>query len=233
MLLNMETFNEAQRNPDLLTIRGKAVVIVGGATEIGRATASLLAGRGARVLVTARNSSELSAVLKEVCHMGNEVHGMVVSLDQPEEIRRFFQEAERRLGGMDILINHLDGTDYGQKTGAETCQNVCTAEGIAHMQARARGHIINIDLPSGNQAILSVTGAGPLPDVSAALRRQANDLGIRVTLIESGTGASRDPDASNYMPQPEDIARCVYDTIVQPYSVDLILVKGQKQPRQN
>jgi NADP-dependent 3-hydroxy acid dehydrogenase YdfG len=236
MFFPQETGRERQQNSDLHSVRGKAVVIVGGATDIGRATASLLAGRGARVLVTARDSSELSAVLKEVCHVGNEVHGMVVQLDRPDAVRRFFDEAERRLGGIDILVNHLA---YGSEgSDPHACQNCCTEECIAHMQVRGRGHIINIGLPVNGELSASPTKMIPLTGgrlpvgMSAALRRQAGELGIRMTTIESGLGAGREPDMNDKSILPEDIARCVYDSIVQPFA-ELVLVKGHLQARTN
>lgn len=236
MFFHIESGRERQHNFEPLSVRGKAVMIVGGATEIGRATASLLAGRGARVFVTANNSTELRAVLKEVCQLGDEVHGMVVHFDHPEDIRQVFDEAERRLGGIDILVNHLGDADICLD--AQNCQDWCTEEGIAHMQARGKGHIINIGLPVSGQAAaaskIPVTGASSLlTSITSALRRQASELGIRMTTIESGVGSGREPAVGEASLLPEDIARCVYDSIIQPFPVDLVLVRGRVQSLKN
>jgi hypothetical protein len=77
--------------------------------------------------------------------------------------------------------------------------------------------------------MIPVTSTALRAGLTSALRRQAGELGIRMTTIESGAGAGRESGSGEASPQPEDIARCVYDSIIQPFPVDLVLVSGRAQ----
>ncbi len=52
-------------NPPITDWRGKTVWLVGASTGIGRSTASLLHARGAKVIVSARNTHELDAFVQQ------------------------------------------------------------------------------------------------------------------------------------------------------------------------
>jgi NAD(P)-dependent dehydrogenase (short-subunit alcohol dehydrogenase family) len=87
---------------------GRAAIVTGASSGIGRATAVALAQRGARVLAVARSERDLAALASET---GVEV--LAVSLATAEGCERTVAEAHRRLGSVDILVNNagvdLDG----------------------------------------------------------------------------------------------------------------------------
>jgi len=98
----------AKRQEDayqLEDITGKAVVITGGTTGIGRATAVKLAMEGAKVLIFGRHEEELRDALHDLREIDG-VHGMIADVTRREDVVRVFAEAERVLGGIDILINN-------------------------------------------------------------------------------------------------------------------------------
>src|SRR3712207_2118272 len=94
---------------DATDVRGKAVIISGGTTGIGRATARLLADQGAKVFIFGRKQSDLDEALAEIRHTGGagaQVEGIIADQSQRQDIERVFAEAERAIGGCDILINN-------------------------------------------------------------------------------------------------------------------------------
>src|SRR4051812_25005098 len=85
------------------SVTGKAVVITGGTTGIGRATARLLAQRGARVLIFGRNKKDLDAAMSDI---NGDIHGIVADVTKTTDIKKVFAEADKRIGGVDILVNN-------------------------------------------------------------------------------------------------------------------------------
>lgn len=85
-------------------VEGRVALITGGGRGIGRAAADVLASRGARVLVVARNQHELEKT-------GHEYS--VADLGTPEGCEHAVADAEQRLGPVDILIcNHGIGSAH-------------------------------------------------------------------------------------------------------------------------
>jgi len=81
-------------------IRDKTVLITGGSSGIGRATANALAERGAHVVIAARDLDRSQAVASEITGAtGNVVHAMALDLTSIDSIREFsarFLEARGR-----------------------------------------------------------------------------------------------------------------------------------------
>src|SRR5690606_6986185 len=137
-----------------LTLAGKGVVVTGGTTGIGRATAKLLASEGARVLIFGRHERELNEALSEIGGEG-QVHGLTADQTREEDIERVFQEADRVLGELDVLINNAAVASHGVQTGAYkgweyvVKDNLlgymkCAREALDRMTARGQGHIVNV-----------------------------------------------------------------------------------------
>ena len=83
---------------------GKSVLITGGSSGIGRATALRLAGLGARVAVTARDAAALEAVCKAVRELGGEAHPFPADVTVPDQCRQAVEFAAKHFGGLDILL---------------------------------------------------------------------------------------------------------------------------------
>jgi NAD(P)-dependent dehydrogenase (short-subunit alcohol dehydrogenase family) len=87
---------------------GRVALVTGASSGIGRATAILLAERGARVLAVARNADKLAALERDTG-----IAGFAISLDSAAACAEAIAAA-RRLGPVAILVNnagrggHLD-----------------------------------------------------------------------------------------------------------------------------
>ncbi len=85
-------------------VEGRVALITGAGRGIGRATAELLAARGARVMCVARSEEDLKAVGLEYS---------VADLGTPEGCAHTVEETQNRLGPIDILIcNHGIGSAH-------------------------------------------------------------------------------------------------------------------------
>ena len=82
----------------------RVALVTGGGRGIGRETALLLAAAGARVMIVARNSSELASIGLEY---------VVADLGTAEGCALAVSETERRLGAVELLIvNHGVGSAH-------------------------------------------------------------------------------------------------------------------------
>ena len=85
-------------------VEGRVALITGGGRGIGRATAELLASRGAKVMCVARSQQDLEDVGLEFS---------VADLGSPEGCAHAVAEAEQRLGPIEILVcNHGIGSAH-------------------------------------------------------------------------------------------------------------------------
>src|SRR5512140_2002181 len=88
------------------SVANKSILITGGTTGIGRATAILLASQCARVMVFGRHEQELNDALKDIRQSGEEAFGLTADTANPQDIQRVFAEVDRQMGKLDSLINN-------------------------------------------------------------------------------------------------------------------------------
>lgn len=84
---------------------GRRALVTGGSSGIGEAMAQALGAAGARVLLVARREAELAAAAQRLQAAGTEAHWLAADLTDTAALRGAAAEAERRLGGVDILVN--------------------------------------------------------------------------------------------------------------------------------
>jgi NAD(P)-dependent dehydrogenase (short-subunit alcohol dehydrogenase family) len=91
-------------------MQGKRVVITGGGSGIGKATAILFARLGADVAICGRREEKLKAVDTLITSAtGRTVVTRTMSIRDPEAAPSFIEEVHEKLGGIDILINNAGG----------------------------------------------------------------------------------------------------------------------------
>jgi NAD(P)-dependent dehydrogenase (short-subunit alcohol dehydrogenase family) len=82
-------------------LSGRIALVTGASSGIGRATAALLAERGARVMAVARNEARLAELAREA-----HVETLALALETAEACERAVAETHRRLGPVAILVNN-------------------------------------------------------------------------------------------------------------------------------
>jgi len=232
-------------------VADKSILITGGTTGIGRATAILLAAQGARVMIFGRHEQELNDAMNDIRQAGGDVLGLTADVTNPAEIQRVFQQFDQQMDKLDILINNaalgygsiMEGGypewEYILKTNLLGYMAM-TNEAVQRMKANGWGHIVNIgsmsaDVREKDSSVYVATKSG-IEGFSEALRKEVNSQGIKVTLIEPGAVGSdmqsqyspeqqRERIEKMEMMRAEDIAACVLYTITQPKRVDVVMLQ--------
>jgi NAD(P)-dependent dehydrogenase (short-subunit alcohol dehydrogenase family) len=82
----------------------KVVLITGGSSGIGRATALRLAGHGARVAVAARRAEALGQVVEAIRAAGSEGLAVPTDVTEAEQCRQMVTATLHRWGRLDVLV---------------------------------------------------------------------------------------------------------------------------------
>lgn len=87
------------------TVAGKRVLITGGSSGIGLASAMQLAAAGAHVLICGRDPVKLAAARDAIAAGGAQVDAYPADLSNMDDCARFVALVLERHGGVDILVN--------------------------------------------------------------------------------------------------------------------------------
>ena len=89
-------------NDKLFTVAEQVVLVSGGSRGIGRAIAGGFAERGAKVVITGRDSDTLTHAAKEI---GGETIGLVCDVAKSSEIESLVARVMKEFGHIDTLVN--------------------------------------------------------------------------------------------------------------------------------
>src|SRR5262245_12951306 len=92
---------------------GTCVLITGGGSGIGLATAKLFLQAGATVAIAGRDQQKLEAAAKQLGRERLSCHAADVA--DPAQAKNLAQAVEKKLGKIDILVNNA-GTNIKERT---------------------------------------------------------------------------------------------------------------------
>lgn len=93
----------------LIDLAGKRALVTGGGRGIGRSIALAMADAGADVTVASRSINELEAVAAEIKQRGPRGFTVLMDVMSREQITAGVDEAARKMGGLDVLVNNAGG----------------------------------------------------------------------------------------------------------------------------
>ena len=184
-------------NDSLFSVQDQVVLVSGASRGIGRAIAAGFAQRGARVIVTGRESATLE---KTAADIG--AHPIVCDVAKKPAIERLVESALEKFGHIDTLINvagvnrrmlaeKLSEDDYDFILDINLKGPFLLSQAVGKaMLARGRGNQINItslnnDRPLKGVMPYAVSKAG-LGHMTPALAMEWGPRGIRVNAIAPG-----------------------------------------------
>jgi NAD(P)-dependent dehydrogenase (short-subunit alcohol dehydrogenase family) len=147
----------------------RVAVVTGATSEIGTATALLLAAKGAAVAVSGHTPTKLEAVAGKLEKAGARFHAAPLDLSRPEVVEGFFADVATRLGPVDILVNtaawrvrqpFLETTYADWRRTFEVCVDsyfLCSLAAARQMAPRGWGRIIHYGSISGSVLMVPFT----------------------------------------------------------------------------
>jgi NAD(P)-dependent dehydrogenase (short-subunit alcohol dehydrogenase family) len=175
----------------------RVVLVTGGSTGIGAATALRLANAGARVLVTGRNE----ATLKESAARHERIHWLVADVGKAEDVARSVAEVRTRFGRLDVLVNNAGMVEIASLADASSEHVRRTLDTNLHgviestraalpLLRQAKGNVVNVvstvaDRPFANMSVYSASKAAVLALTRAWAKELAGD-GVRVNAVSPG-----------------------------------------------
>jgi 3-oxoacyl-[acyl-carrier protein] reductase len=187
-----------------LSLLNKHAIICGSTDGIGKATALLMAERGATVTLLARNKEKLSATLSELSTNDGQTHfSLCADFNNPDQLK------EKITGHMKVIVGHahiLVNNSGGPKGGALIdavenefrqaferlliCNQILAKAVFPGMKELGSGRIINIISTSVRQVIpglgVSNTIRGAVAQWAKTLALELGEFGITVNNVLPG-----------------------------------------------
>ncbi|MFB1099691.1 SDR family oxidoreductase [Terribacillus sp. JSM ZJ617] len=93
----------------------RIAVVTGGATGIGRATASLFAKEGAIVLVADIKKDEMTGLVESILSDGGKAEAFEVDVSDEDSVKKFADQVKDAYGKVDVLFNNAGIDQEGGK----------------------------------------------------------------------------------------------------------------------
>jgi len=90
-------------------LKDKNILITGGGTGLGKSMALRFAELGANIIITGRRQEVLEGAAKEIEAKGAKVFFKTSDVRKYDEVEAVFDEAEKALGPLNILVNNAAG----------------------------------------------------------------------------------------------------------------------------
>src|SRR5262245_61698800 len=88
-----------------MSLKGRSALVTGSSRGIGRAIAERLAANGAAVIINyTRQAKPAQEIAKRIIDQGGQAVAIQADVSKPVEIKRLFDEAEKSLGPLDIVV---------------------------------------------------------------------------------------------------------------------------------
>lgn len=181
-----------------MNVEGKAAVITGGGTGVGRATVLDLARRGCAVLVNySRSKDEAEQTAADAAALGVKAIAVQADVAEDADCRRMMDTAEREFGRLDILVNNagtalrrpsieLALADWQRVVDVNmTGVFLCARAAAAHMLRSGGGAIVN------TASIMGFSGGGLYPNISYQATKGAVVNMTRALAVEWAGGGIR------------------------------------------
>jgi len=166
-------------------LTGKIALVTGASRGLGRHFAATLAGAGADVIITARNTDSLQEPKAEIEKQGRRCLSLELDVTQHESIRRMADAAINAWGRIDILVNNagcnirkpaldVSWDDWNRVLDTNLRGPFFVAQAVApNMIERGYGRIVNI---GSLTCVFGYAGIGPYCASRGGIRQMTMSL---------------------------------------------------------
>jgi 3-oxoacyl-[acyl-carrier protein] reductase len=185
-----------------MSVAGKTAIVTGAGTGIGRATARLLAERGARVVAAGLQPDALRETVKTIADAGGAAIAVDADVSDPDAIEAVAARAQEAFGGTDVLVNNaaiypigpwheMDAAQWDAVFATNIRGYFLMARAVRpQMIARGGGAVVSVasvTFFTGNALLLAyVASKGAVIGFTRALAREAGPDGIRANAVAPG-----------------------------------------------
>ncbi|MEM9021725.1 MAG: SDR family NAD(P)-dependent oxidoreductase [Planctomycetota bacterium] len=162
-------------------LENKVILITGGSSGIGAATAEACARAGMDLCLVARRADKLQQVADRVAALGRKAHVCVADVSDPEQIGRAVEDGWEALGRLDAVFANAG---YGQEIGVLDMEEQ-DERAMFETNYFATTHLFRLALPKLMQ---SEGGLRHLLACSSA----ASEIGLPMLGVYSATKAAQD-----------------------------------------
>ena len=185
-----------------MSVAGNTAIVTGAGTGIGRATAQLLAARGARVVAAGLQPERLRETVDAITVAGGEAVAVDANVSDPDAIEAIAARAAEAFGGTDILVNNaavyplgpwheMDVAEWDAVFATNIRGYFLMARAVRpQMIARGGGAVVNVasvTFFTGNALLLAyIASKGAVIGFTRALARESGPEGIRANAVAPG-----------------------------------------------
>jgi len=149
-----------------LGLAGRRYVVTAGSRGLGFATAEVLSGEGARVLIAARDARRVE---EAVGLLGDGSLGLALDLTQPDAARRLADEVRARWGSLDGLVVNVGGPAPGRALDYSDAAWADAVDGVLLASIRTLREMVPLLEPGSSVlVVLSTTVKEPIPGLGAS-----------------------------------------------------------------